>query len=141
MVKSQAAVVAAVFVILAIIVVIAGEPLFVIPIALLGGLVAAWFLISRGTTERIADKHRGGIDEAVSDEREPIPATHLMEDHERPLGDTPEAHDEINPRDIPPGSPARQAAEEQVAARDRDETRGNVEGAQGGPEPSTSRAE
>ena len=32
---------------------------------------------------------------------------------ERPLGDTPEAHDEINPHDLPPGHPARGEAEKQ----------------------------
>jgi hypothetical protein len=60
---------------------------------------------------------------------------------ERPLGDTPEAHDEINPRDIPKDNPARQEAEEQAAGGGSDETQGNREGAQGGGEPSTSRAE
>jgi hypothetical protein len=30
---------------------------------------------------------------------------------DRPLGDTPEAHDEINPRDIPRDNPARHEAE------------------------------
>jgi len=33
---------------------------------------------------------------------------------DRPLGDTPEAHDEINPRDIPKDNPARQEAEERA---------------------------
>jgi hypothetical protein len=33
-------------------------------------------------------------------------------DEETALGDTPEAHDEISPHDIPKGSPARRAAEE-----------------------------
>src|SRR5437867_1628484 len=112
--RSQAAVVAGFFAILFVIVIAAGEPLFIIPIALIGGLIAGWFVVTRTTTDRIAGKHRGGIDEAVSDEREPIPATHLMEDHERPLGDTPEAHDKINPRDIPPGSPARREAEARI---------------------------
>ena len=31
---------------------------------------------------------------------EPIPSTHLITDDERPLGDTPEAHDEVSPRDL-----------------------------------------
>jgi hypothetical protein len=33
----------------------------------------------------------------------------------RPLGDTPEAHDEISPHDIPLYSPARRAAEQQAS--------------------------
>jgi hypothetical protein len=41
--------------------------------------------------------------------KEPLgPAT---PDAERPLGDTPEAHDEISPHDLPPGHPGRKAAE------------------------------
>lgn len=35
-------------------------------------------------------------------------------DDETALGDTPEAHDEINPHDLPMGHPGRQAAEEQA---------------------------
>jgi hypothetical protein len=35
-------------------------------------------------------------------------------DDARPLGDTPEAHDEITPHDLPPGHPARHAAERQA---------------------------
>lgn len=46
-------------------------------------------------------------------EREPLgPAT---PDDETPLGDTPEAHDEIIPEDLPKGHPGRQAAERQAA--------------------------
>jgi hypothetical protein len=59
---------------------------------------------------------------------------------DRPLGDTPEAHDEINPHDIPKDNPARQEAERRVGD-EGGETKGNVEGAQGGPEPDDSRAE
>jgi hypothetical protein len=45
---------------------------------------------------------------------------------DRPLGDTPEAHDEINPRDIPKDNPARQEAERQ--ADDGEETAGDRPG-------------
>ena len=48
------------------------------------------------------------------------------------VGDTPEAHDEINPHDLPRDHPGRRAAEEQVAD-EASETTGNAEGAQGGP--------
>jgi hypothetical protein len=47
-------------------------------------------------------------------------------DDERPLGDTPEAHDEITPHDLPPDHPGRAAAEEQ-AAEQGGVTRGDVE--------------
>ena len=46
-------------------------------------------------------------------------------DDERPLGDTPEAHDEINPHDIPKGSPGRQEAE-RLADGEGGTTKGNV---------------
>ena len=53
----------------------------------------------------------------------------------RPLGDTPEAHDEISPHDIPLYSPARRAAEQQasgVAATTRGHRQGGAAG-RGGP--------
>jgi hypothetical protein len=53
----------------------------------------------------------------------------------RPLGDTPEAHDEISPHDIPLYSPARRAAEQQaggVAAATRGHRQGGAAGL-GGP--------
>ena len=34
-------------------------------------------------------------------------------DEETSLGDTPEAHDEVNPRDLPPDHPGRKEAEQQ----------------------------
>jgi hypothetical protein len=58
------------------------------------------------------------------DEKEPLgPAT---PDDERPLGDTPEAHDEISPHDLPPGHPGRKAAERDA------EQRGGVTGGDAG---------
>lgn len=49
----------------------------------------------------------------------------------RPLGDTPEAHDELSPHDIPLYSPARRAAEEQAPGR-AGTTRGNRQGGAAG---------
>jgi hypothetical protein len=52
----------------------------------------------------------------------------------RPLGDTPEAHDEISPHDIPLYSPARRAAEQQasgVAATSRGHREGGAAGLDG----------
>ena len=48
------------------------------------------------------------------DGSEPEPLGPLTPDHETALGDTPEAHDEITPHDLPPGHPGRQAAEHQA---------------------------
>ncbi len=39
------------------------------------------------------------------------------EDDDRPLGDTPEAHDEINPHDIPLDNPGRSEALKQTEGR------------------------
>lgn len=56
--------------------------------------------------------------------REPLgPAT---PDEDTPLGDTSEAHDEVNPRDLPPDHPGRKAAETQSGG-DQGTTRGDVE--------------
>src|SRR4028119_61871 len=40
----------------------------------------------------------------------------LTPDDQTPLGDTPEAHDEISPHDLPPGHPGRKEAERRAAA-------------------------
>jgi hypothetical protein len=59
-------------------------------------------------------------------EHEPPPHDHqadeplgpLTPDDETPLGDTPEAHDEISPHDLPPGHPGRAEAERQAGGED-----------------------
>ena len=48
----------------------------------------------------------------------------LTPDHETPLGDTTEAHDEISPHYLPPGQPGRQEAERE-AGSGAGTTRGN----------------
>ena len=50
------------------------------------------------------------------DEDADEPLGPLTPDDETAVGDTPEAHDEINPHDIPRGHPGRRAAEEQAEA-------------------------
>jgi hypothetical protein len=49
----------------------------------------------------------------------------MTPDDERPLGDTPEAHDEIVPQDLPIDHPGRQEAERQADEGDGT-VRGNV---------------
>ncbi len=53
-------------------------------------------------------------DESQHDGQHDEPLGPVTPDEETPLGDTPEAHDEISPHDLPPGHPGRQAAEEQA---------------------------
>jgi hypothetical protein len=55
-------------------------------------------------------------DAALEDHTDPTPG--IPADDVRPLGDTPEAHDEIVPEDLPRDHPGRKAAEAQAAARD-----------------------
>ena len=49
----------------------------------------------------------------------------MTPDDETPLGDTPEAHDEISPHDLPLDHPGREAAERQ-AGGDEGETQGDT---------------
>lgn len=59
------------------------------------------------------------------DERADEPLGPLTPDDETPAGDTPEAHDEIIPQDLPKDHPGRQAAEREAAEGDGT-VRGNV---------------
>src|SRR5215213_7404327 len=68
---------------------------------------------------------------AETDSSDPVPR--LSEDAERPLGDTPEAHDEINPHDLPPDHPGRHTAEAQ-AGGEEGTTRGDDDLARAAPE-------
>ena len=56
-------------------------------------------------------------------QREPLGP--FTPDDQTPLGDTPEAHDEIVPEDLPKSHPGRSAAERQAASGDGT-TRGDV---------------
>ena len=58
-----------------------------------------------------------------SEAKEPLGP--MTPDDETPAGDTPEAHDEISPHDLPPGHPGRDEAERQ-AGGEGGTTRGDV---------------
>jgi hypothetical protein len=49
----------------------------------------------------------------------------MTPDDKRPAGDTPEAHDEISPHDLPKGHPARAEAERRAEESEDGTTRGN----------------
>ncbi len=72
-------------------------------------------------------------DPSPHDGTRPEPLGPLTPDDETPLGDTPEAHDEITPHDLPPGHPGRQAAEEQ-AGGEGGTTRGHEDPSQAPPD-------
>ena len=57
-----------------------------------------------------------------SDAEEPLGP--MTPDDETPMGDTPEAHDEISPHDLPPGHPGRDEAEREAGPGGT--TRGNI---------------
>jgi hypothetical protein len=62
---------------------------------------------------------------APHDERAEEPLGPFTPDDDTPAGDTPEAHDEISPHDLPVDHPGRQAAEE-LAQGPAGTTKGNV---------------
>lgn len=107
----------------------------VIAVVIIAALVVGWFVLTGAARRNVAARH-GSVEDAMSDENEPLPSAHLIPDNETAAGDTPEAHDEINPHDIPPGHPGRRAAEEKADAEraggDR-ATRGDDELAQAPP--------
>ena len=69
----------------------------------------------------MTDEHKAPPHDKESSE----PLGPMTPDDETPLGDTPEAHDEISPHDLPPGHPGRAEAERE-AGGGGGTTRGNV---------------
>ena len=98
---------------------------------------AIWVAAARSKTVAAG---RGGDGEAdISPEGHLDTFPGIGADDDRPLGDTPEAHDEVIPQDLPPDHPGRRAAETQAASRDGT-TPGDREGGAagvGGPEEKT----
>jgi hypothetical protein len=137
MAKWQIGIVAAFLVIFGVTVLLTGNPTYLIAAVMIAALVLGWSLFNRGMSKRVAARH-DSLEDAMSDETEPFPSTHLIPDDQTAAGDTPEAHDEINPHDLPAGHPGRQAAEQQAERESRDEgartTRGDDDLAQAAPE-------
>ncbi len=100
--------IAAVFVLVTL---ISGEPVFLVPAAVLAVIAVGFALVHRRLGRHVVDRHGGSFEAAVADEREPIPSTPDIGDRIRPAGDTPEVHDEITPHDLPPDHPGRHEAE------------------------------
>jgi hypothetical protein len=65
-----------------------------------------------------ADKPETSHEGAPHDQSAKEPLGAATPDDERPLGDTPEAHDEIVPEDLPIDHPGRKEAERQAATGD-----------------------
>jgi hypothetical protein len=100
-------------------------------------LVAAVLGLNGLLRRRVTARH-DSLEDAMSDENEPVPSAHLIPDNETAAGDTPEAHDEINPHDLPAGHPGREAAERKAEEEPSDDgartTRGDEERLQAPPE-------
>ncbi len=127
MAKWQLGVLGVFLVVFAITALLTGEPVYIIPVLILTLLVLLYALLNRMASKRIEEKH-GSLEDALSDEDETIPSAHLIPDDETALGDTPEAHDEITPHDLPLDHPGRQAAEAQAGHQGGGTTRGNSQG-------------
>jgi hypothetical protein len=83
---------------------------------LLAGIIpmtgaALWVATTRGKTLWQKDRPE---DAALGADDDPFPGVGI--DDERPLGDTPEAHGEITPHDLPKDHPGRHEAERQAEA-------------------------
>src|SRR3954467_8827821 len=120
MAKWQIAFVAAFVVIFGITVILTGSPSYLIAAVMIAVLVLAWAGFNRVMTKRV-ESRPDSIEDAMSDEAEPLPSAHLIPDNETAAGDTPEAHDEINPHDLPRDHPGRAAAEAQAEAEPSDD--------------------
>ena len=104
---------------------------FALPIAILAVLVLGFFAANDLLSRNVMRRHGGDPRAAVADADEGLPSAHAIPDDGTALGDTAEAHAEINPHDLPMDSPNRRAVERQAAQRGGT-TRGNREGAAGG---------
>jgi hypothetical protein len=60
------------------------------------------------------DEHETTPEHAQHDDEEDEPLGPATPDEHTHLGDTPEAHDELSPLDLPPDHPGRQEAERQA---------------------------
>jgi len=122
--KVLIAFVAAVAVALVLSALLTGQPQYLIASALVGVVIGFIVVAEKTLSKRVMHRHGDDPGEAVADEEEPLPSTHIITDDDTALGDTPEAHNEVSPRDLPPDHPGRKAAEAQ-AGGDQGTTRGD----------------
>src|SRR4051794_27751358 len=120
MAKWQLVLIAVFLVVFGTTVILTGNPTYLIAAVMIAVLVIGYGLLNRAMTKRMASRH-DSIEDAMSDESEAIPSTHLIPDNETAAGDTPEAHDEINPHDLPRDHPGRAAAEAQAEEEPSDD--------------------
>ena len=63
-------------------------------------------------------EHEEGHEAPPHDKDSSEPLGPMTPDEQTPLGDTPEAHDEISPHDLPPGHPGREQAEHEAGGEE-----------------------
>ena len=91
-----------------------GDGDWVVPVAILFGIVAL------ALAGHLLFRARVGADSS-------LPAAHLETTRDSALGDTTEAHDEITPHDLPKDHPGRDEAERLARHSREGTTTGNVE--------------
>jgi hypothetical protein len=82
--------------------------------------VAGWRPCHKGYAEAMTERQAPPHDDAADE-----PLGPMTPDDETPLGDTPEAHDELSPIDLPPDHPGRQEAERDAGGAEGT-TKGNT---------------
>jgi hypothetical protein len=126
--------VVAFFAIYSLTVLITGQPEWIVPALVLMLLVLGYALVNWLLTRRVVREH-GSLGQAMAESDDPVPATHLIADEQTALGDTPEAHDEITPHDLPKSHPGRAEVEERLGDEDAGTprtTRGDADPSQAG---------
>src|SRR3954449_11965252 len=101
-------------------VLLTGQASLLWPVLVLAVLLAAYAGLNQGLTRRKV-RRDGSLEAAMDDNEDPIPSAHLIPDDTTAVGDTPEAHDEINPHDLPKDHPGRAAAEAQAEEEPSDD--------------------
>jgi hypothetical protein len=107
-------------VVYAVTVVLTGNATYLIPAAVLVAIVLLAAGVNRLLSRSVASRH-DSLEDAMADEQEPVPSAHLIPDDDTPAGDTPEAHDEISPHDLPIDHPGRMEAERQAGDVEEDD--------------------
>src|SRR4051795_11295256 len=116
-------------------VLLTGQAELLIPVLILAALLALYAVVNLVLTRRKVGRD-GSLEAAMADNEDPVPSAHIIPDDTTAVGDTPEAHDEISPHDLPVDHPGRPAAEEEaaqnVARGGTNETRGDEDPSQAG---------
>ena len=101
----------AVTVVVAIFLIAIGMAMLAVPVAILFVILAAAAAFDAIMARRKLARHGGDLDSVEADENDALPT--MVSDEEAPLGATSQAHEDIDPHDLPPDHPSRQAVEDQ----------------------------